>query len=46
MDLAAAIARDRGTICMIGVTQMNIDRRPYYEKELTFTITDLMDPKI
>ena len=38
MDLAAAIARDRATICMIGVTKMDIDRRPYYQKELTFTI--------
>ena len=38
MDLAAAIARDRATICMIGVTKMDIDRRLYYQKELTFTI--------
>lgn len=38
MDLAAAIARDRATICMIGVTKMDIDRRPFYKKELTFTI--------
>ncbi len=38
MNLAAAIARDRGIICMIGVTQMNIDRRPYYERELSFRI--------
>ena len=38
MDLAAAIARDRGIICMIGVTQMNIDSRPYYERELSFRI--------
>lgn len=44
MDLAAAIARDRGTICMIGVTQMNIDRRPYYGKELTFTIARSYGP--
>ncbi|HQK54482.1 MAG TPA: bi-domain-containing oxidoreductase, partial [Sedimentibacter sp.] len=44
MDLAAAIARDRGIICMIGVTQMNIDRRPYYEKELTFTIARSYGP--
>lgn len=44
MDLAAAIARDRGTICMIGVTRMNIDRRPYYEKELTFTIARSYGP--
>ena len=38
MERAAAIARDRGIICMIGVTQMNIDRRPYYERELSFRI--------
>lgn len=44
MDLAAAIARDCGVICMIGVTQMNIDRRPYYEKELTFTIARSYGP--
>lgn len=44
MDLAAAIARDRGVLCMIGVTQMNIDRRPYYEKELTFTIARSYGP--
>lgn len=44
MDLAAAIARERGVICMIGVTRMNIDRRPYYEKELTFTIARSYGP--
>lgn len=44
MDLAAAIVRDRGIICMIGVTQMNIDRRPYYERELTFTIARSYGP--
>lgn len=44
MDLAAAITRDRGIICMIGVTKMNIDRRPYYERELTFTIARSYGP--
>ncbi len=44
MDLAAAIARDRGTICMVGVTQMNIDRRPYYEKELSFKLSRSYGP--
>lgn len=44
MDLAADIARDRGIICMIGVTQMNLDRRPYYAKELTFTIARSYGP--
>jgi predicted dehydrogenase/threonine dehydrogenase-like Zn-dependent dehydrogenase len=44
MDLAAAIARDRGTICMIGVTKMELDRKPYYDKELTFTIARSYGP--
>ncbi|MGI6587858.1 MAG: bi-domain-containing oxidoreductase [Peptococcia bacterium] len=44
MDLAAAIARDRGIICMIGVTKMDIERRPYYEKELTFTLARSYGP--
>lgn len=44
VDLAAAIARDRGVICMIGVTQMNLDRRPFYERELTFTIARSYGP--
>ncbi len=44
MDLASAIVRDRGIICMIGVTQMNLDRRPYYQKELTFTIARSYGP--
>lgn len=44
MDLAAAIARDRATICMIGVTQMNIDRRPFYKKELSFVIARSYGP--
>ena len=44
MDLAAAITRDRGTICMIGVTQMTIDRRPFYEKELSFKIARSYGP--
>ena len=38
MDLAASIVRDRGTICMVGVTDMQIDRRPFYKKEYNFTI--------
>ena len=44
MDLAAAIVRDRGIICMIGVTKMDLDRRPYYKKELTFTIARSYGP--
>lgn len=44
MDLAAAIIRDRGVISMIGVTQMNIDRRLFYERELTFSIARSYGP--
>jgi predicted dehydrogenase/threonine dehydrogenase-like Zn-dependent dehydrogenase len=44
MDLAAKIVRDRGIICMIGVTNMEIDRKPYYDKELTFTIARSYGP--
>lgn len=44
MDLAAAIARDRGIICMVGVTGMNIERKPFYEKELTFKIARSYGP--
>lgn len=44
MDLAASITRDRAIICMIGVTNMNIERKPYYDKELTFTIARSYGP--
>lgn len=44
MDLAAAIIRDRGIICMVGVTQMNIDRRPFYERELCFKLSRSYGP--
>lgn len=44
IDLAEVITRDRGIICMIGVTQMNLDRRPFYERELTFKIARSYGP--
>ena len=44
IDLSEAITRDRGIICMIGVTQMNLDRRPFYEKELSFKIARSYGP--
>ena len=44
IDLSEAITRDRGIICMIGVTQLNLDRRPFYEKELTFKIARSYGP--
>lgn len=44
IDLSEAITRDRGIICMIGVTQINLDRRPFYERELTFKIARSYGP--
>ena len=44
IDLSEAITRDRGIICMIGVTQMTLDRRPFYERELTFKIARSYGP--
>ena len=44
IDLSEAIARDRGIICMIGVTQMTLDRRSFYERELTFKIARSYGP--
>lgn len=38
IELSEAITRDRAVICMIGVTKMNLDRRPFYNKELSFKI--------
>lgn len=44
IDLSQEITRDRGIICMIGVTQMNLDRRPFYQKELSFKIARSYGP--
>lgn len=38
IELSEAITRDRAIICMIGVTKMNLDRRSFYNKELSFKI--------
>lgn len=44
IDLAENITRDRGIICMIGVTQMKLDRRLFYQKELSFKIARSYGP--
>lgn len=44
IELASAICRDRGIISMLGVTKMDIDRRPFYEKELTFKLARSYGP--
>jgi predicted dehydrogenase/threonine dehydrogenase-like Zn-dependent dehydrogenase len=44
IEMAAEIARDRGTIVMVGVTGMDIPRKPYYMKELTFKFSRSYGP--
>lgn len=44
IDLSQQITRDRGIICMIGVTQMILDRRLFYERELSFKIARSYGP--
>lgn len=44
IELSQEITRDRGIICMIGVTQLHLDRRPFYERELTFKIARSYGP--
>lgn len=44
IDLSEEITRDRGIICMIGVTKMELDRRPFYQKELSFKIARSYGP--
>lgn len=44
VELAAGIARDRARVVMVGVTGMNIPRKPYYEKELTFIVSRSYGP--
>ena len=44
IEIAAQIARDRATISMVGVTNMDIPRRPFYEKELTFKLSRSYGP--
>ncbi len=44
VELAAEIARDRARVVMVGVTGMEIPRKAYYEKELTFVVSRSYGP--
>ena len=44
VEIAGEIARDRGTIIAIGAVGMEIPRKPYYEKELTFKVSRSYGP--
>ncbi len=44
VSLAGDIARDRGVVVAVGSVGMNLPRRVYYEKELTFLISRSYGP--
>ncbi len=44
IEQAARLARDRARVVMVGVTKMNIPRKPYFMKELTFIISRSYGP--
>lgn len=44
VEFAAEIARDRAIISMVGVTEMKIPRRPFYQKELSFRLSRSYGP--
>lgn len=45
VELAADLARPGAAVVMVGVTGMNIPRRPYWEKELSFLLSRSSLPK-
>lgn len=44
VELAGAIARDRATVVAVGTVGMDIPRRIYYERELTFRVSRSYGP--
>jgi predicted dehydrogenase/threonine dehydrogenase-like Zn-dependent dehydrogenase len=44
VNLAAEVARDRGIVVAIGTVGMELQRKPYYEKELDFRISRSYGP--
>ncbi|HLJ60620.1 MAG TPA: bi-domain-containing oxidoreductase [bacterium] len=44
IEFAAELARVRGTVVMVGVTGMEIPRRPFWKKELAFVLSRASGP--
>jgi len=44
VEFAAELARVRGTVVMVGVTGMQIPRRPFWKKELSFLLSRASGP--
>jgi predicted dehydrogenase/threonine dehydrogenase-like Zn-dependent dehydrogenase len=44
VELAAALARDRAVVVAVGAVGLELPRKPYYEKELTFLVSRSYGP--
>lgn len=44
IEQSASICRYRGKIVMVGVTEMTLNRRPFYDKELSFVVSKSTGP--
>lgn len=44
VELAGRVARDRGRVIAIGAFGLNMPRKPYYDKELTFMVSRSYGP--
>jgi predicted dehydrogenase/threonine dehydrogenase-like Zn-dependent dehydrogenase len=44
VELAASLARDRAVVVAVGAVGLDLPRKPYYEKELTFLISRSYGP--
>jgi hypothetical protein len=44
IELAGLLARDHGTVIAVGAFGLNIPRKIYYEKELTFKVSRSYGP--
>lgn len=44
VEVAGAISRDRGSVCVVGDVGLDVPREPYYMKELTFRISRSYGP--
>ncbi len=44
VELAGALTREKGSVVAVGAVGMDIPRRPYYDKELQFTVSRSYGP--
>ena len=44
VELAGRVARDRGVVVAVGAVGMNLPRKPYYEREISFLVSRSYGP--